>query len=119
MKNSPLVLKIKLAIGYLILIIFFGLIVYVARKEKNNFDEIKKDEAILQERREAISHSFLRLLSLVSLGETLSVWDENDLSEYQTKHELVLKSLVELKQYVSDSMHINRIGVLYSHLADR
>lgn len=119
MKNSPLVLKIKLAIGYLILIVFFGLIVYVARKEKNSFDEIKRDEAILQERREAISHSFLRLLSLVSLGETLSVWDENDLSEYQTMHELVLKSLVELKQYVSDSMHINRIGVLYSYLADK
>jgi len=119
MKYSPLILKIELAIGYAILIAFFGLIIYNAQKEKSTFDELKKDEALLQEKRNAVSSSLLELLSFASQGETLSTWDGDDFKKYHTTYNHVINSLTILKKYYQTPILSNRIDTICSLLESK
>ena len=110
-------LKIKIFLGYIILIFLLVLTICLFRKEQMKRNCLQQDEQELFHFWHLTGEAYAGLLDLATYGETVSVWDENDRSTYQKRRNEVCCTLQSLKQYVHASGQQVRIDSLCLLLA--
>lgn len=97
--NSPLLLRLKIASGYLLLIVLLGVIVFVVRHGKQQVISLNAAERIVQAKRLTVNRTFEQLLSLSFSDDLLLSGDTAALSAYRTKRLEAVATLGELKTY--------------------
>lgn len=97
--NSPLPLRLKIASGYLLLIVLLGVIVFVVRHGKQQVISLNAAERIVQAKRLTVNRTFEQLLSLSFSDDLLLSGDTAALSAYRTKRLEAVATLGELKTY--------------------
>lgn len=97
-------LKFEILLGYIVLILLLVLTVYFFRREQMKRNTLGQEECKLVYVLSLAGETYAGLLELTTYGETVSVWDENDLKAYHTRRSEVCGTLQELKQYI----HVNR-----------
>ena len=105
-------LKIKIFLGYIILIFLLVLTICFFRKEQMKRNCLQQDEQKLLHFWHLTGEAYAGLLDLATYGETVSVWDENDRSTYRKRRDEVCGTLQSLKQYVHTSEQRVRIDSL-------
>ena len=93
-------LKFKIFIGYAMLILLLGFVIYLFRGERVKRDELKREMKELGMMRELTRKAYGFLLELSSQGEVASIWSESDLQLYRKKREKTCDVLKELRQFV-------------------
>lgn len=93
-------LKFKIFIGYAMLILLLGFVIYLFRGERVKRDELKREMKELGMMRELTRKAYGCLLELSSQGEVASIWSESDLQLYRKKREKTCDVLKELRQFV-------------------
>lgn len=101
--------KLKIFIGYAILIIFLAFIICLFRGEQMKQDTLNREVKELGAMRDLTRKAYSCLLELASQGEVASIWDANDLNEYSKKRELTCDVLISLKEFVSSQEQKERI----------
>lgn len=94
-------LKFKIFLGYTILMVLLVCIIVLFRREQIKRGSLHQDEWELVHIRNLSQQAYAGLLELATYGETVSVWDEDDLKAYQANRYNVRETLQELKRYVN------------------
>ena len=105
-------LKLKILLGYVILLLLLVLTIHIFRKEQTRRNSLRQDEHELACIRHLAGETYAGLLGLATYGETASVWDESDLGLYHTKKDSVCNMLQTLKRYVKSPEQQSRIDSL-------
>ena len=105
-------LKLKILLGYVILLLLLVLTIHIFRKEQTRRNSLRQDEHELACIRHLAGETYAGLLGLATYGETVSVWDESDLGLYHTKKDSVCNMLQTLKRYVKSPEQQSRIDSL-------
>ena len=93
-------LKLKIFIGYVILILLLGFIIYLFRGEYTKRNVLNREMEELETMRDLTRTAYSSLLELASQGEIVSIWNESDLEQYRRKREGACQVLDELKSFV-------------------
>lgn len=94
-------LKFKIFLGYITLIALLACTIVLFRREQMKRGSLHQDEQELIHIRNLSQQAYAGLLGLATYGETVSVWDENDLKAYRSDRHKVRRTLQELKRYVN------------------
>ncbi len=105
-------LKLKILLGYVILLLLLVLTIHIFRKEQTRRNSLRQDEQELACIRHLARETYAGLLGLATYGETASVWDESDFGLYHTKKDSVCNMLQTLKRYVKSPEQQSRIDSL-------
>lgn len=89
-------LRFKIFIGYLVLILFLIFTIYSFRKEQMVRSRLQDGERELLHVRRLAERTYAGLLELSTHGETVCVWDEDDLQVYREKRSEVCQHLKEM-----------------------
>lgn len=89
-------LRVKIFIGYLVLISLLVFTVRLFRDEQIKRGYLQASEAELLHVRNLAEQVYAGLLELATRAETVSVWDEEDLAGYRDKRTEVCRTLQEL-----------------------
>ena len=112
-------LKLKILLGYVILLLLLVLTIHIFRKEQTRRNSLRQDEHELACIRHLAGETYAGLLGLATYGETASVWDESDLGLYHTKKDSVCNMLQTLKRYVKSPEQQSRIDSSAQDRRDR
>lgn len=93
-------LKLKIFIGYAMLILLLGFIIYLFRGEREKRDTLNREMQELGAVRDLTRKAYSHLLELASQGEVASIWNENDLKIYREKREKTCDILKELRKFI-------------------
>lgn len=102
-------LKLKIFIGYAILILLLGFIICLFRGERMKRDELKHEMKELGIMHDLTRKAYGHLLGLASQGEVAIIWNESDLKRYREKRESTCGVLKELRQFVHVAEQQERI----------
>lgn len=105
-------LKIKILLGYTILILLSVFIVHLFRQEQMKRDSLRKEEKELIAIRHLTEKSYIGLLDLSSNAEIAVTWEKDDLQDYSLKRQSICDSLQRLKEYVYTLQQKNYIDSL-------
>ena len=105
-------LKLKILLGYVILLLLLILTIHIFRKEQTRRNSLRQDEHELACIRRLAGETYAGLLELSTYGETVSIWEERDLGLYRAKKGSVCNTLQELKRYVNSPGQQSRIDSL-------
>ena len=105
-------LKLKILLGYVILLLLLILTIHIFRKEQTRRNSLRQDEHELACIRRLAGETYAGLLELSTYGETVSIWEESDLGLYRAKKGSVCNTLQELKRYVNSPGQQSRIDSL-------
>lgn len=105
-------LRVKIFIGYLVLIALLAFTVFLLRSEQQKRSRLQTDEAELLHARNLAEQVYAGLLELATRAETVSVWDEEDLAGYRNKRTEVCRTLQELGPHIRPSLGQARIDSL-------
>lgn len=105
-------LRLKIFLGYVILIILLVMTICFFRIEQIQRNSLQLDERELDRIRHLAEETYYGLLELATYGETVSAWDKSDFSLYHIKRNEVCDTLQELKRYVDISEQQIRIDSL-------
>lgn len=105
-------LKLKILLGYVILLLLLILTIHIFRKEQTRRNSLRQDEHELACIRRLAGETYASLLELSTYGETVSIWEESDLGLYRAKKGSVCNTLQELKRYVNSPGQQSRIDSL-------
>lgn len=105
-------MKLKILLGYVILLLLLVLTIHIFRKEQTRRNSLRQDEQELACIRHLARETYAGLLGLATYGETASVWDESDFGLYHTKKDSVCNMLQTLKRYVKSPEQQSRIDSL-------
>ena len=111
-KHSPLGLRLKIASGYLLLIMLFGVIVRVVWMEKQNITMLNAGERTMQERQKAVNRTFEQLLVLSFSDDFLLPGDSAAMTEYHTSRLAATATLGNLKKYYPHAGQQSRIDTV-------
>ena len=78
-------LKLKIFLGYAILVLLSAFIVYQFRQEQMLRHTLRKEEKELVAIHRLTENSYIGLLDLSTHAETAVTWDDDDLREYSRK----------------------------------
>lgn len=93
-------LKLKIFVGYVILIFLLGFIIYLFRGEQIKRGVLDREMKELEMVHELARNVYSTLLELASQSEVVSVWHETDLKQYREKREEVCDVLSKLRSFV-------------------
>lgn len=110
--NSPLSLRLKIASGYLLLIIFFGAIVWMVWNGKQSIGTLNAGESTMQEHRKTVNQTFEQLLALSFSDNFLLSGDTTELVAYRAKRVSTVATLGKLKAYYSSPEQHSRIDTV-------
>lgn len=96
-------LKLKIFIGYVILIFLLGFIICLFCGEHIKRDVLNREMKELEMVHELTRKVYGMLLELASQSEVVSVWHETDLKQYREKREEVCDALRKLRSFVHAS----------------
>ena len=105
-------MKLKIFIGYAMLILLLGFIIYLFRGERMKRDELKWEMKELGIIRDLTRKTYGHLLELASQGEVVSTWSESDLRLYRERREKTCGVLKGLQQFVHTPEQQERIDSL-------
>lgn len=105
-------LRVKIFTGYLVLISLLAFTVFLLRDEQQKRSHLQTDEAELLHTRNLAEQTYAGLLELATRAETVSVWDEEDLTGYRDKRREVCRTLQELGPHIRSSSGQARIDSL-------
>jgi len=108
-------LKLKIFLGYAILVLLSAFIVYQFRQEQMLRHTLRKEEKELVAIHRLTENSYIGLLDLSTHAETAVTWDDDDLREYSRKCHRVCDNLQFLKEYVHTPLlkkHIDSLCLL-------
>lgn len=105
-------LRVKIFIGYLVLISLLVFTVRLFRDEQIKRGYLQASEAELLHVRNLAEQVYAGLLELATRAETVSVWDEEDLAGYRDKRTEVCRTLQELGPHIRSSSGQARIDSL-------
>lgn len=94
-------LRFKIFLGYTILMVLLVCTIVLFRREQIKRGSLHQDERELVHIRNLSQQAYAGLLELATYGETVSVWNEDDLKTYQANRYNVRGTLQELKRYVN------------------
>ena len=105
-------LKLKIFLGYAILVLLSAFIVYQFRQEQMLRHTLRKEEKELVAIHSLTENSYIGLLDLSTHAETAVTWDDDDLREYSRKCHRVCDNLQFLKEYVHTPLQKKHIDSL-------
>ena len=106
---SALPLRLKIASGYILLIVLLGMIVFVVWNGKQQVITLNSAERIVQKKRITINHTFEQLLDLSFSDDLVLSGDTAALASYRTKRLEAVLTLNKLKTYYPASDQQARI----------
>lgn len=107
--NSSLPLRLKIASGYIMLVVLLGMIVFVVWNGKQQVITLNSAEHMVQEKRITINRTFEQLLSLSFSDDLLLSGDTMALASYRAKRLEAVATLKRLKAYYPASEQQARI----------
>lgn len=110
--NSPLALRLKIASGYILLVMLFGAIVWMVWMEKQKIATLNSGERAMHENRKVINRIFEQLLDLSFSDDFLLSGDSAAMTECHTKRLAATATLVELKKQYSTTGQQARIDTV-------
>lgn len=116
MNHSLLSLQLKIAAGYLSLVLLFLVVLYLDYREKDSMAAMdKQTERLLAQRRqtEAIA---VEILDLSLLGEQLITWEDEEITRYRTQKDTVAVHLEQLKSQSQSKEQQERIDAILALL---
>ena len=90
-------LKLKIFVGYMILISLLIFIIYSFRQEQTKRNRMYKEMQELSQTRRATNDAYAALLELSIYGEAVSIWDKEDFAIYQNKRKETCLTLQRIK----------------------
>ena len=105
-------LKLKIFLGYVILVLLLAFIVWLFRQEQMLRHTLRKKEKELITTYRLVKKSCISLLVLSTHAEIVITWDDNDIREYSRRCHGVCDSLQLLKEYVHTPLQKSRIDSL-------
>lgn len=102
-------LKLKIFIGYALLIFLLAFIIFLFRGEQEKRNALNREIKELSTMRNFTREAYSHLLELASQGEVASIWSESDLAEYRKKREETCDVLRELRKSVCEAEQQARI----------
>ena len=108
-------LRLKILIGYVVLISFVAFTINFFRKELIKKNELQTVEKVLYQVHEMAENVYIGLLELASQAETAIVWETEDLAAYRIKRKEVCCMLQELKPLIHTAVgqeHIDSLCLL-------
>lgn len=105
-------LKIKILLGYTILILLLAFIVHLFRQEQMKRDSLRKEEKELIAIRHLTEKIYISLLDLSTNAEIAVIWEKDDLQDYSLKRQSICDSLQCLKKYVYTPQQKNYVDSL-------
>ncbi|WP_455667452.1 ATP-binding response regulator [Phocaeicola sp.] len=118
-KNSPLSLRVKIATGYLLLILLFGIIVWMVWTEKQKIGTLNAGERAIHDNRRIVNRTFELLLDLSFSDDFLLSGDTAALAVYRAKRISTVSTLEKLKAYYPASDQQTRIDSVCSLLKEK
>lgn len=107
--NSSLPLRLKIASGYILLVVLLGMIIFVVWNGKQQVITLNSAEHMVQEKRITINRTFEQLLSLSFSDDLLLSGDTAELAAYRAKRLEAVATLKRLKTYYPASEQQARI----------
>lgn len=117
--NSSLPLRLKIASGYILLVVLLGMIVFVVWNGKQQVITLNSAEHMVQERRIIINRTFEQLLSLSFSDDLLLSGDTATLASYRAKRLETVATLKRLKAYYPASEQQARIDSVCKLLEEK
>lgn len=111
-KQKPiydLSLRLKIAVGYGLLVLLFGAVVWIVWSSKQQLVRLNRTEQTIQEKRKTVNRTFEQLLDLSFSDDLLLSGDTAALSAYRDKRLAAVATLGELKTYYSSAAQQSRI----------
>ena len=105
-------LKLKIFLGYAILVLLSAFIVYQFRQEQMLRHTLRKEEKELVAIHRLAERIYIDLLDLSTHAEIAVTWDDDDLGEYSRKRRGGCDSLQLLKEYVHTPLQKSHIDSL-------
>lgn len=93
-------LKLKISIGYGILMLLLVFTVHFFRREQTLRDTLRKGEETQSRIRNLTERTYAGLLDLASQAELVAVWEEEELDEYRRKRQAVCDTLQTLRYHI-------------------
>lgn len=116
MNHSLLSLQLKIAAGYLSLVLLFLVVLYLDYREKDSMAAMDKQmERLLVQRRqtEAIA---VEILDLSLLSEQLITWEDEDITRFRAQKDTVKLHLEKLKSQIRSAEQQERIDAVITLL---
>lgn len=92
--------KLKIFIGYVVLILLLGFIIFLFRGERIKRGALNHEMKELGIMRDLTRKAYSSLLELASQGEVASIWSASDLQLYREKREKTCEILWKLRDFV-------------------
>lgn len=105
-KQKPiydLSLRLKIAVGYGLLVLLFGAVVWIVWSSKRQLVRLNRTVQTIQEKRKTVNRTFEQLLDLSFSDDLLLSGDTAALSAYRDKRLAAVATLGELKTYYSSA----------------
>lgn len=112
-------LRLKIIIGYSILVALLAFIVYLFRQEQIKRSNLQKDEREMVYTRKLVERTYMQLWELTAQAELVSVWKETDRERYCAKRKEVCDTLQVLRDYAHVSAQKRRIDSLCKLLQEK
>lgn len=116
MNYSLLSLQLKIAAGYLSLVLLFLVVLYLDYREKDSMAVMdKQTERLLAQRRQTETIA-VEILDLSLLGEQLITWEDEEITRYRAQKDTVAVHLEQLKSQSQSNEQQERIDAVLSLL---
>lgn len=117
--NSSVVLRLKILVGYILLIMLFGTVVWAVWEEKRKITTLNTAEHTMQEKRKTLNRTFERLLSLSFADDFLLPGDSNAIADYRKELDMTISTLGELRRFYANAGQQARIDSVCLFLREK
>lgn len=109
MNNSPLSLRMKIIVGYGLLLALLSAIVFLVWLEHRKIEVLNNSELLISHKREAVNRTFEKLLDFSFSDDFLLLRDEDKFNEYRMKRKEATYALSELKNITHLIFNIHKL----------
>ncbi|EKN13787.1 hypothetical protein HMPREF1076_03066, partial [Parabacteroides goldsteinii CL02T12C30] len=117
--NSSVSLRLKIIVGYVLLLIFLTIIVSLVWLEHQKMEMLNSGELLIRQKREAVNRTFEKLLDFSFSDDFLLLRDRDKFNEYRMKREIATAALNGLKQYYPFDIQHAQIDTISSLLREK
>ena len=117
--NSSVSLRLKIIVGYVLLLIFLTIIVSLVWLEHQKMEMLNSGELLIRQKREAVNRTFEKLLDFSFSDDFLLLRDRDKFNEYRMKREMATTALNELKRYYPSDIQHAQIDTISSLLQEK
>lgn len=117
--NSSVSLRLKIIVGYVLLLIFLTIIVSLVWLEHQKMEMLNSGELLIRQKREAVNRTFEKLLDFSFSDDFLLLRDWDKFNEYRMKREIATTALNGLKRYYPSDIQHAQIDTISSLLQEK